>query len=188
MMRLAAAIAGVGLLLALFVLPLRDAFDWLMYRGWFVDFVAVCRDYDARGGFWGYNNLKTLEGWPTIEFFEAMANHPSNLMEDGSLWPGLRLDGDRVQISMGVHLNLHGDPGKFEDELEGGRYVDVARIAPILLERRINEGRFGPRERERFRVWADVQKRKKRPLKADECGLVEELIIEGGSLSGPLPD
>lgn len=176
------SLAVVAVAVTLLFAAAREAVFWWPV----IEYQPVCHDHSRWGPRSNAYDVRSLEGKPTPEFWELLLKE-SRVHDLNKDYRGYALRDGKLLISLAHHWNILQDHGKGEDA-GSDRDIMMWGIPETILNRRIAEGRFGSPERERFSVRLDRRSMARRPLRAGECGLVEELIIQGGSLTGPPPD
>jgi len=157
--------------------PLAWVGPYVYFNVPIMSFRPVCFDRNALAPI---PRLREVEGTMTREFVLGVAELATEYKDFT-----VAIRGRRVFLPMANWLS-HWDLGA--RDIEHSRWVITGAVATPIFRRRRDEGAITDEAMKEYMFidrWRDEAE--PRPLKADECGLLHELVIEGGHFAQPSP-
>ena len=147
-----------------------------MYKIPLIRFYPACNDYDRYA--FDLDRLHFVFGQPSGEFWSAVVNY----YEPFSRTQGPLVKDGKVYFTLEFFLPPN-EPRKFDGEKETSSYLTTQDIAYEIYQRRLMEGRFEGVDMSPYMATpGPMTRRLSEPvlMNSDECGFMEELILEGG--------
>ncbi|WP_417519673.1 hypothetical protein [Minwuia sp.] len=164
----------VAISVSVLSISLYGAYSWPI-----VGFTAACKRYKPHADTF-QSDLLFINGKLTSEFWDLahkkLSPWPSMSIADRE---NVRLTPDSISTTLAERYNYLSGMKKFEDDREEWFYNISKSVSEEIYRHRVEENIINSRTRSQFMIFRE-RWNMMMPMEPDECGFMEELIMQGG--------
>jgi len=157
---------------------------WFAENAYVIEFRPACNDYDRYR--FDLDELHLVFGEPTEEFWWELRRYYVRW----GIRQYVRFKGGKAYVTPDFYFPNDETSAKFEGDYEENAYYPTRSAVFHIFRRRLEAGRFDGVDMSPYMATRgpDVTRIDEPALKnSDECGFLEDLILEGGRFAAPDP-